>query len=75
MKLKQLIAKLETFDEDIEVVVEGYEFGYTDEIFLEYVGLNLNVNDCPVAGPHGDGNEIIALCILRDEPIDNLDKK
>ena len=44
MNIKSLIAELEKYDEDLLVVVDGYEDGVTEKFKLLPVNINTNVH-------------------------------
>ena len=52
MKIKELIEKLQQFDPELMVVVDGYEGGYDDPIVGPVKKLNLNVNEEWYNGKH-----------------------
>lgn len=52
MTVAELIKALSRCPDDLMVVVNGYEGGYTEIIKLEQINLNLNVNSESYYGPH-----------------------
>lgn len=52
MTVKELIEKLNTFDQDMIVLVNGYEGGLSDISKIEATKVNLNVNKEDYLGPH-----------------------
>jgi hypothetical protein len=52
MKVKELIEKLQTFDPELEVYVDGYEGGYGTPQDLFQTPMKLNVHDEGYYGPH-----------------------
>jgi hypothetical protein len=63
MTVKELIEKLKQYDENMRVVVSGYEGGVDDVGKLHETGIKLNANDAWYYGKH----EIV--------PIDESDEK
>jgi hypothetical protein len=66
MTVKELIKMLQGFDDNLRVVVAGYEGGFNDLSRAEPIELNLNVNDEWYYGPHerpdeGKGDETALL--------------
>jgi len=52
MKIKELIEKLQQFDPELMVVVDGYEGGYDDPIVGPVKKLKLNANEEWYYGNH-----------------------
>ena len=65
MKVKELVAELLELDQEVMVVVDGYEGGYSDPN-VGNVELTLNVNKEYYYGNHEEGGDVKAICISRD---------
>ena len=52
MKIKDLIAKLQSLDPEFDVVIPGYEGGLCDIESVEPIGLRRDVNIACYYGPH-----------------------
>lgn len=52
MKVKELLEFLQGIDQDLEVLVQGYEGGYGATSGAEEVQMALNVNDDIYCGSH-----------------------
>ena len=52
MKVKELIDQLLTFDQDCDIVVDGYEGGVTEYLSIEKVKVVCNINNQWYYGEH-----------------------
>lgn len=52
MKVEDLIKKLQKFDPELSIVVDGYEGGVTEKVIVKETFSELNVNDKWYLGEH-----------------------
>ncbi len=64
MKIKDLIAKLQELDQELLVVVDGYEGGVTEQITIRKVKIDLNVNQEWYYGEHEESQNGKVAAIL-----------
>lgn len=56
MTVGELIAKLQTFDSALPVMVDGYEGGVDYPVAVDQAEVRLNVNEPDYYGAHEEGN-------------------
>ena len=71
MKVKELVEHLLTFDQELDIVVDGYECGVTEEISIESAQIVCNINDEWYNGEHDIDSEFYQD-IKPDEPRKNV---
>ena len=52
MKVKELVENLLTFDQELDIVVNGYEGGVTEDVHVETAQIVCNVNSEWYYGEH-----------------------
>ena len=57
MKVKELIEHLLTFDQELDIVIDEYEGGVTEDIFIEKAQIACNVHQEWYYGEHEIDNE------------------
>ncbi len=68
MTIKELKQKLDQFSDDMTVLVQGYEGGFSDISILKESKINLNFYDQDWNGPHEEDSKSdhSAIIIIRE---------
>ena len=70
MKVHQLIAKLSEYDPNLDVMIDGYEGGLQEKIYISVDPVERDVNvGCRFQGPHEfcPQSEYKVLCLNRND--------